>query len=366
MFGPGVALLTVLLLALSPWHLQWSQNARFYTSLLLFYSLAMFYLYFGLEEDNLVYLAISLVFLGIATLERKVALFYAPIAVVYLAALVFLPIAKPAGLRRRLLTGMALPVVAFGLYEVYAVGFAGQEAFFAKFVSIFIGHQHNPLRVLLSVISDLGLPVFLLALAGAGFLVWERSRAGLFLAISTVLPLATIVLLAPFTQTFSRYVFHTLPFWLILAAVAVKELYVQTHKHAHLLALGVLLVLVVEPISQDVLYYSYQNGNRQDWKGAFAIVERDRQPGDQVVTTRTQLGEYYLDGPVVWAKDISPKKLVAAGLRTWFVIDDRTGFVSPELQRWLDEDTRLVGVRDVHLPGLPMEMRVYLYDPPIP
>jgi uncharacterized membrane protein len=35
-FNIRVALITSLLLAVSPWHIEWSQNARFYTSLILF------------------------------------------------------------------------------------------------------------------------------------------------------------------------------------------------------------------------------------------------------------------------------------------------------------------------------------------
>ena len=51
MFNPLVSLVAVLLLAFSPWHLYWSQNARFYVALLLFYTLALFLFYLGLEED---------------------------------------------------------------------------------------------------------------------------------------------------------------------------------------------------------------------------------------------------------------------------------------------------------------------------
>jgi mannosyltransferase len=41
LFSPGVGLVTVLMLTVSPWHLYWSQNARFYTSLMLFFSPAL-------------------------------------------------------------------------------------------------------------------------------------------------------------------------------------------------------------------------------------------------------------------------------------------------------------------------------------
>jgi hypothetical protein len=133
-----------------------------------------------------------------------------------------------------------------------------------------------------------------------------------------------------------------------------------------LLAAGVVLVLLADSVSQDTLYFGYQNGNRQDWKGAFALVEAAAQPDDQVATTRVEIGKYYLDGPVLWTKELSSDKVIDSGRRTWFVVDDRTAFVSPELDRWLQEQARLVGVRDVYRPGLPMNMRVYLYDPSQP
>ena len=61
MFGPAVALITGSLLALSPWHLYWSQNARFYTALLLFYTLALLTFYFWIEEDRLGYLLLTMI-----------------------------------------------------------------------------------------------------------------------------------------------------------------------------------------------------------------------------------------------------------------------------------------------------------------
>jgi predicted membrane-bound mannosyltransferase len=83
LFDTPSALLAALLLALSPWHLYWSQNARFYTALLLFYSLALFYFYLGLEHDKPWYLLLCLFFLGLATKERLLALFFLPVILLY-------------------------------------------------------------------------------------------------------------------------------------------------------------------------------------------------------------------------------------------------------------------------------------------
>ena len=92
------ALLASLLLALSPWHLYWSQNARFYSALMLFYGLAGLCLYIWLEEENIWYMLLSMGFIGLAMLERGTTLFIFPVFIIYIIALYLLPVEKPAGL----------------------------------------------------------------------------------------------------------------------------------------------------------------------------------------------------------------------------------------------------------------------------
>ena len=368
MFGNGVALFSVFLIAISPWHLHWSQNSRFYSALLLFYALSVFIFYFALEEDKPAYFVLSIFFLGLAFLERKIAGFWVPVMVLYMVALPFLKFGRPAGFSRRNLILLTTPVILFGMYEVIVVAFAGRDPFFMGFVRNIVGYQHNPMRVLLSVIYDMGLPLFLAALLGGVFLLWKKSRAGLFLVINAILPLVVLVVFSPFVQSFSRYVFLTLPAWTVLASVAVVELFHFVQREGFLLALVGLVILVVDPLSQDVLYYQYQNGNRPDWSGAFQVVEEGLQPGDVVFTTRVVIGEYYLgqNEPVLWTQGLDPQKVEESGQRSWFVIDNRTGFVSSKLEKWLLTVPRLEAVKDVYIPGKTMMMRVYLYDPAHP
>jgi mannosyltransferase len=364
-FGAHVALLSSFLLALSPWHLYWSQNARFYTALLLFYTLALFAFYFWLEQDRFWLLVASGLLLGLAVLERMMAAFFVPVVGAYILALLLIPSFKrPAGLRWRNLLLLGLPPLAFGVFQLAVMGFGGGEPFYAEFVRTFIGKQHNPLRILFSVVYDVGLPLFLMAVIGSMYLLWQRSRAGLFMTLSAFLPLALVLLAAPFTQTFSRYIFHVLPAFTILGAFAITELFRQVSQPGRFLALGVLLLLLVDPLSQNLLYYGYQNGNREDWKGAYQFVEARMQPGDVISTTRVEIAEYYLGVEPLWTQNLHPRDVVASGQRTWFVIDNRTAFVSSRLQTWLDEETRQVGVYDVYIPGKTMMMRVYLYEPP--
>lgn len=363
MLGSGAALLSVFFLAISPWHLYWSQNARFYTLLMLFYALSAFFFYFWLERDRLWLLLLAGLFLVLAVQERQIAAFMAPVGAAYILALLVLPIPKPLGLHPRNLALLIAPVVLFVLYDVYSTAVAGSAPFYQAFAENFLGYQHNPIRVLLSIVYDVGLPLFILSLGGGGYLLAQRSRTGLYLLIGALLPLAIVVMVAPFVQAFSRYVFITLPFYAMLAAVAVKELFLRLEGKGKLLAVAVLLVLVAGASSEVLLYNQYQNGNRPDWKGAFSYVEQNRLPGDRIVTTRTEIGEYYTGEEVLWTQGMYPTDVTAAGAPTWFIIDNRTGFVAPQLQEFLDAEARLVSIRDVPVPGKVMEMRVYLYQP---
>src|ERR1041385_240994 len=110
MFGDRVALLAVLFLAVSPWHIFWSQNARFYTSLLLFYSLALFAFYFGLERNQPGYFILFYGLIYLAFSERLFAFFIFPVIGVYLAALWLFRIEKPKGLTPRNIALIAVPL----------------------------------------------------------------------------------------------------------------------------------------------------------------------------------------------------------------------------------------------------------------
>jgi mannosyltransferase len=242
MLGPAIALGAVLLLALSPWHLYWSQNARFYTAILLFYTLALFAFYFWLEEDRPKYLVAFLVFAGLAVLERLFALFLAPVIGVYLLMLLLLPVPKPAGFTRRNLALMIVPGTALALYLAWP-HISDLPGLLSKFARI----NNNPLWIIAGIVFYIRIPIILLGAAGMITLFMQRSRAGLLLASAAVVPVLGIALLSLFTYTANRYAFVTLSSWVILASVA--AIYLFTSSKAKLVAASVLLLLMVDPLS---------------------------------------------------------------------------------------------------------------------
>lgn len=362
LFGVGVGLISALILAISPWHLFWSQNARFYTALMLFYTLALFAFFFAIERNRLRYLLLGMLLFYLAMSERIFALFLGPVMAGYLVALWLLPFEKPAGLQRRNILILLIPVIAGVAIEAYSFITSGSSRFFADFDWFFLYLNNTPLRLLSLISFDIGLPLITLASFGGLYLVAQKSRAGLLLVVGIVLPLGLLLPLSPFMFTQSRYVFMTLPCWIILAAVAVKELWAHARYPRTILAVGVLALLLADTAGDVLLYYRVNQGNRRDWRGAFTLVRERSRADDAVVAYWPEFGPYYLGKEITPWEELHPKTVMDSGRRFWFVTDSETVWANGRLKVWLEHNAELI---DVYYRRLPedLSLRIYLYDP---
>jgi mannosyltransferase len=357
-YGSLAALISALLLAISPWHLYWSQNARFYTSLLLFYTLALFTFYFAVERDRLIYMLISLIFLGLAYQERKLALMLVPVAAAYLILLRVLPLERPAGLSFRNVGLLFLPflplVIRFSLPIIQMR---------SSWLNIFGRINNSPFWILSGVIYYVGLPLVIISVFGAFYLLVNKDRAALLLSLAVAIPLLTIMVFSLFQYSANRYVFISLPAFVILASVAVKDLLVNTQNKTRFLGIGVLMILVLTALSEDVLYYRYQNGNREDWRAAIKFVRQNKKDGDLVVVADPRVGDYYLPNETTGMWSLDPSRLERQDGDVWIVEDKSVDGLYPNLLRWIQSNTQLVAVYDVNVRARNFKLRVYLYQP---
>jgi hypothetical protein len=152
--------------------------------------------------------------------------------------------------------------------------------------------------------------------------------------------------------------------WLILASAGVWELLSQSKGRQWVLAAGLLLLLLLEPMGEVMLYYRYQNGNRDDWKTAFALVNRLKEPDDKVVVTETRLGDYYTEGDgTIHFRALDYENLAAEEGRIWFIEDNNLAEKMPEIHHWVEQNSELISNLDVHVRARNFKMRVHLYDP---
>lgn len=357
-FGPSVALLTAIFLAISPWHLYWSQNARFYTAILLFYTLALFAFYFGIEEDRPWYLVLSLFLFGLAIQERMFALFLVPTIAGYLITIRVFPFEKPLGLNLRNIAILSLPAFVGAL----VVGWRYLEDP-SLWLEPFGFVNNNPFWILSGVVYYVGIPIVCMALAGALLLLLKKDRAALLMSLAAIIPLISVLALSLIQYTANRYVFVSLISWIILASVAVRESFVRTQANGRILVLGVFLILLLQPLGEDVLYFRYQHGNRDNWKAAYAFVEDKKEPGDLVITADHKLGRFYLDESIIGMESLSPEDLGNIGSRIWFVEDMNVEYRWPWFQEWVNKNATLMANFDNHVQARNFKMRVYLYDP---
>jgi mannosyltransferase len=362
LFGPAVALIAALLLAFAPWHLEWSQNARFYAGLLLFYFLAAYTFFIAIEEDRLGYLFLSGLFLALAIGERLMALFLAPAVLLYLFLLAILPLGRPSGFRKRNLAIILLPGFAFALVEGVRYLLTGRSYLTVAAELTYSLPIDDPFRLATFIAFNIGIPLMSLAAFASLFLLWQKSRAGLFMILNAAVPIILLLLANTFYFTKDRYVFMVLPFWLILAAVGIKELYARTEGAGRFLALGVLALLLADAAGDNLLYYQINHGNRHDWKSAFALVQERSQPGDQIVTWWTEFGPYYAEQELLPWGDLEPEFVLNSGQRFWFVLDEETIWGNERMKPWMEENAELIGIKYLRTIN-DANLHIYLYDP---
>jgi uncharacterized membrane protein len=362
MFGTGVALLAVLLLAVSPWHLFWSQNARFYTSLLLFYTLALFTFYLALERNQPRYFILFYGLLYLALSERLFAFFIFPVIAVYLAALWLFKFEKPKGFTLTNILLAALPVMLGIAVEIYSRLVLGESRFFVDFDWFFLYRTGQPIILLGDITFNIGIPLMTLALFSGLFLIIRRHRAGLLMTVNAVVPLGMMVAANPFIFTKDRYVFIVLFSWMILASIAIHELFSQAAGQHKWLAAGVIVLLLADAGGDALLYYHNNNGNRPEWKTAFQIIQKQSRPDDLVVTFWPEFQPFYLDRQFMQYEDIDVSTIINSGKRYWFVMDAETIWSNPRVKAFVEKNAQLIDIRYLRTPD-DFFLKVYLFDP---
>ena len=257
--GRRIAILSAALLAISPWHLYWSQNARFYSLLLILYNASLLLFYLGIEKDRFRLILISFFCWALALATHPTAILLLPTFVLYFAALKVVHFEKPAGLRYRYLIPMTVvPLLLYVGYDGYRIAFAGKTSIFIAFVQTFIGNPNlTTFSILGSTLYRVGMPLALLALFGGVLMLAKGVRLGLLLGFAAALPILGVMAMSSFTYTAFRYAFVTLPSFILLGAYFAVQV-LKNPKGTWALAVfivGMALVLSQDHVLEDAAHY---------------------------------------------------------------------------------------------------------------
>lgn len=363
LLSPRAAAGATLLLALSPWHLFWSQSARFYTLAQAFCLAGTGLFVRGLWGERL-----KLASAGVALVMAS-ALFHISGALVVGALLVasFAPrlfgSERPLGFDRAAVRVCLPAVVLLLCLSPWSLGWL-QHHF-----------EQKPNADLVHFILTCGYFFGPSLLAGCVYGAWvalgERRGAQAFLFAVPFVVLLTLSLVGLRALVSAQYAFCAFPFLCALAAGALDSRSIPARMRS-----AWLLVLALPLLAGDVLYLTSREGERPRWREAWEYVASQREPGDLIIGMGAQVGEHYLGGrnpslrtprasyPLgVYFPD-GPKRWKRHERSVWMVmrplwLDTLSAKEKSVVERWLIEDCRLVRRFPVEMEGRDLDLEVW-------
>ena len=329
--GPGAAVLSAWLLALHPWHVFWSQNARGYVLVVLAAVLAAD----RARELVQTYRVRDAVLLGAAVLLGVISHPTGAMLAIAVVAVFVVRRALRWRLRTRWIAAIVAPLVLWYLPVV-------AEHFFSDFMKSKRGASTDHF---LRTSAFYFRPALLLLAVAGGVLFEPRARLGkLLLASFALAPFAVMLPMSDEVKVTARFAICALPALVWLAAAACTQLAAMLWNNLQVPARGRLLAAAMLPLlfggelmQQLVDYYTVQHGQRGVWREAADFLRRrfDGAPM-RVLTVNHPTMLFYLR-PGHW------RSQVPAG--------DEGNHVLP-LIRWMWEEGKNEAKQPVHEPGL--------------
>lgn len=285
--GKTTGLVAALLLAINPYHVWYSQEAKMYAFVVVLAILSSLALVEALNRNTLRHWIIYVVVTSI--------MFYTHVTtvLVFVAQVIFV-LATLASWRDRLkpwlvaVAALTLPYIPIAIWAWQVVGGGARtwqpEVTLWEAVRI-VGIKFAANRSEIVIEERSALIYAALALLGAGALVVRRrlNESGVLLISLAVVPVLGIYLASIRNSVFSdRYVIMALPAYLILVAVGIVILW----RHRWLWPVGVVALVVMSSYAWATLrdVNLADTAEKEDWRSAYALVAREAQPGDVIMT----------------------------------------------------------------------------------
>ena len=320
LYNNRVGLLAAAFVALSNWHLFWSQNVRSYIFTFLFAVLTAWFFYRSLENDSTLLTICALFSCICLILSHLLAAAIVPALAVY-AILCLLEERNRKRWLNLLLFFLpfTIPVLMLALPQIRG------------YISSGWGHNEwgrSPLYIILTLVQGVSIPIAVTAFFAV--IVKPFDRPTNFLICFAGVPLVLLLIASQFQNVAGYYLFWTTPAYFILAAVACIYLWeaVAADKYRWFKILLPCLIIAVL-LSQDYLYFRLENGGRPKWREAFETIQVEKNSTDILVLSEPEMARYYM--PTLEAVDID--KLVkdkvgfekewknAGWKRLWFIVD---------------------------------------------
>ncbi|MDO8588084.1 MAG: glycosyltransferase family 39 protein [Armatimonadota bacterium] len=375
-FGRGPALGAAALLAVSPWHLYWSQMARFYTMTMLFSAAAALLFFSGYERKSPWRMGAAAFFMVLAALSHYSAFLVMGALIVYTIADQILKWPEPE-LRGVLPRSRKKALLSFYLpFGIAGIAIAPKALLILRMYSnpsattgtSFDSPLKGAVYVVFSTFYRVEFAVAAAAILSAIFLLRRRDRRGLFLTALIAVPLAALAVAGVFSRGENRYALVTLPAFAVLAGFGMTIAYDALRGRSRALAAVAPIVLLLPLVQHSAMYFSsLSGGERWNYRAAAELIRQDDLPGDLVLTPMSLPMGYYLKDSGLTVRTLEPRKLdlfAKRHKRIWFVVEDSTRGRSASLRAkdWLRRRCDLVAHFPASSPMADYGVSVYLLE----
>jgi hypothetical protein len=353
LFSERAAILSAVLLAFSSYHIFFSQEARYYTLMMLFSMLGMWCAFVGLERNSRRWLIGAVLLLALAGWTHLTAGLALPALAVYAlwcsrkeGRPATRMAGKPAGFRWSNLAILFAPFAAAGILRARPV-----LSFLADWHAK-SGFSIGRCALTAAKLADGYEPAALLCAAVAAWLLLrQRDRRGKWLMSWALVPPALVVLFVGFTEGGRRFALVSLPAFLLLAGegldILIRYATDDRRKVAWLLAGAVVLSLGLK----DALYFTIECGQRPRWREAAEFARSKAQAEGARLMTAAPAGSdvlafYVRRSNPGGAVEVESKPMGLAELkqqpkdRVCYVIVEQTSNAkpAPDLLEFLEEN----------------------------
>lgn len=344
LYNSRIGLLATAFVALSNWHLFWSQNARSYILTFLFAALTAWFFYRSLENDSTLLTIGALISCLCLILSHLLASAIVPA----LATYAIFQLSTERNQKRWInLIIFFLPFTVPVLMLIHPQIWG--------YISSGWGHNEwgrSPLYIILTIVQGVSIPIAITAF----FAVLRKpiDRPTLFLICFAGVPLVLLLIASQLQNVAGYYLFWTTPAYFILAAVTCDRIWDKLNSEGGMtLRVLVPCVLIMTLLSQDFLYFQYENGGRPKWKEALHAVKANRLPPDKIVLSEPKMAKYYIpEMESVHVGEFMKDKAAferewrsTGGKRLWFIVDVASFNVFDvdfEVRNWIRQRGRIL------------------------
>lgn len=355
-----------IILIFNPWHLDYSQDARFYSGVFLFGLLSYFMYFKALKNHSYLYLFIMILSSVIGVLfHASFILIPVSLAIFTILTLIFLREDNIYLSKSISITYIALILISsivmlpyiWNTVNVWIQMHPNMVFSYGNLLSLrgFSLIVEELLRLSYRIVYDIGITIFISALFGGMILFKKNLIESTYFNLNAALPITIILvssIILPAVRP--RYIFFSLPIFIVLSAVLCDEI---SHLMSHYkLGKHVVTFLVIVGLAPGfVTHYTAQSSLHID--DALSYIDAQYSNGDLVIAHEKDAFYKIMTDYNNWEWVRAPgasgnweqeaQRALGGGNRVWFIINSSNiPGVSQEFEPWLIENASLVWRKD--------------------